>query len=155
MLDNGIQQQQIARILQTQSRVESFTAAAQNVANDAADITFDYTDIRAAAEHVKTDFKNSTMIGLTNGVPNDGISYSKKAIKDQKLLAAIRQAFKELIDDPKNAAIFDVYSHTDYITPGKDANPDQALNWEIKENGHYNDATKEIQDAINLIKDSQ
>ncbi|WP_338987291.1 PhnD/SsuA/transferrin family substrate-binding protein [Spiroplasma endosymbiont of Dasysyrphus albostriatus] len=155
MLDNGVEKTEIADILKNQSRVESFTAAAQNVANGASDITFGYTDIRADAEQVKKDYENTTMIGLTSGVPNDGISYSKKAIKDQKLLAAIREAFKELINDPKNAEIFDVYSHTDYITPSKDATPEQAATWETEQNDKYNQATNEIKDAIDLIKASQ
>lgn len=101
MLDNGIAENQIANILKNQARVETFTAAAEYVANDSCDITFGYTDIRADAKNVQKDFANTTMIGLTSGVPNDGISYSKKAIKDPKLLAAIREAFKELMADKK------------------------------------------------------
>lgn len=151
MLDNGVNKKQIANILQNQSRVESYTAA-QNIANGAAAITFGYTDIRADAEHVKEDYANSTIIGLTSGIPNDGIDYSKKVIKDQKLLTAIRKVFKELILDSKNADIFDVYSHTDYFTPSENATPEEALAWEISENNNYNVATKEIQSAIDLIK---
>lgn len=155
MLDNGIERGQIADILKNQSRVESFTAAAEYVANDSCDITFGYTDIRADAENVQKDFANTTMIGLTNGVPNDGISYSKKAIKDPKLLAAIREAFKQLIKDPKNTSIFDVYSHTNYITPDKNATPEEAVAWEAKENKTYNDASIEIAAALQLIRESQ
>ncbi|WP_425381721.1 PhnD/SsuA/transferrin family substrate-binding protein [Spiroplasma endosymbiont of Polydrusus pterygomalis] len=155
MLDNGIEEKQIANILKNQARVESFTAAAEYVANDSCDITFGYTDIRADAEHVQKDFANTTMVGLTSGVPNDGISYSKKVIKDPKLLAAIREAFKELIEDRKNASIFDVYSHTNYITPDKNATPEEALAWEVKENKIYDNATNEIQAALKLIKESQ
>ncbi len=155
MLDNGIVENQIANILKNQARVESFTAAAEYVANDSCDITFGYTDIRADAENVQKDFANTTMVGLTSGVPNDGISYSKKAIKDPKFLAAIREAFKELIADPKNASIFDVYSHTNYITADKNATPEEALAWEVKENKTYDNATNEIQVALKLIKESQ
>lgn len=155
MLDNGIERDQIADILKNQSRVESFTAAAEYVANDSCDITFGYTDIRADAENEKIDFANTTIVGLTNGVPNDGISYSKKAIKDPKLLAAIREAFKQLIKDPKNASIFDVYSHTNYITPDKNATPEEVMAWEAKENKIYNDASIEIGAALQLIRESQ
>lgn len=155
MLDNGVPRTQVANILKHQARAESFTAAAEYAGTNSCDITFGYTDIRADAANVQKDFANTTMIGLTNGIPNDGISYSKKAIIDPKLLAAIRQAFKELINDPKNAAIFNVYSHTDYITPDKNATATEALNWEIKENKTYSDATREIETALELIKQSQ
>lgn len=156
MLDNGIDRNKISGILRTQSRAKSYTDAAQSVANNATNITVGYTDIRADAENVNKDYQNTTMIGLTSGIPNDGISYSKKAIKDFKLLSAIRQAFKQLINDKDSniAGIFDVYSHTDYVVPDKNATPDQALAWEISENAKYDEATKEIQAAIDLIKQS-
>lgn len=155
MLDNSIEENQIANILKKQARVESFTAAAEFVANDSCDITFGYTDIRADAENVQKDFTNTIMVGLTSGVPNDSISYSKKAFKDPKLLAAVREAFKELIEDPKNASIFDIYSHTNYSTPDKNATPEEALAWEVKANKIYDNATNEIQAALKLIKESQ
>lgn len=106
------------------TRVTSYSVGAQNISTDASEMTVGYTDIRADMPNdnaIKTAYANSSIVGITNGIYNDGISYSKSVIKDSNLLYAIREAFEKLIQDPANKKIFSVYQHTGYKIPDSDS----------------------------------
>lgn len=124
--DNNAQRQ-ISSILKNQPRATSYPDATQQLSNGDAEIIVGYTDIRADATSnsiVAKVYDGSSIIGLTDGILNDGIDYSKKSITDPKLVWALRKSFKELIEDPANKAIFAVYGHNNYTIPDSDSAAD-------------------------------
>ncbi|WP_347938354.1 phosphonate ABC transporter substrate-binding protein [Mycoplasma feriruminatoris] len=102
-------------------------------------ITFGFSDIRfrdrqtdgKTPEEVKKErnkekeiFENSMVIGASQSIYNDGISYSKSnksVFKDKQLLEDVRQSFVDLINENSEAKkVFKIYNHERYIVPGKE-----------------------------------
>ncbi|WP_434328617.1 phosphonate ABC transporter substrate-binding protein [Mycoplasma capricolum subsp. capricolum] len=123
----------------------SFTESATTIGNKEAKlenspyaITFGFSDIRfrdrqtdgkkenEVKEERKNEmslFENSMVIGASQSIYNDGISYSKSkksVLRDKKLLEDVRQSFVDLIDKNEEAKkIFKLYNHVTYVRPEK------------------------------------
>ncbi|MCK8462003.1 PhnD/SsuA/transferrin family substrate-binding protein [Mycoplasma capricolum subsp. capricolum] len=123
----------------------SFTESATTIGNKEAKlenspyaITFGFSDIRfrdrqtdgkkenEVKEERKNEmslFENSMVIGASQSIYNDGISYSKSkksVLRDEKLLEDVRQSFIDLIDKNEEAKkIFKIYNHVGYVSPEK------------------------------------
>lgn len=123
----------------------SFTESATTIGNKEAKlenssyaITFGFSDIRfrdcqtdgkkenEVKEERKNEmslFENSMVIGASQSIYNDGISYSKSkksVLRDKKLLEDVRQSFIDLIDKNEEAKkIFKIYNHVGYVSPEK------------------------------------
>ncbi|MDP4040831.1 Vmc-like lipoprotein signal peptide domain-containing protein [Mycoplasma mycoides] len=100
-------------------------------------ITFGFSDIRfrdrqtdgkdqgkvkEERQKEKELFDNSLVIGASQSIYNDGISYSKSSksvFKDKQLLDDVRQSFVDIIEKNDEAKkIFKIYNHERYIVPG-------------------------------------
>ncbi|CBW53794.1 substrate-binding domain-containing protein [Mycoplasma mycoides] len=82
----------------------------------------DESKIKEERQKEKELFDNSLVIGASQSIYNDGISYSKSSksvFKDKQLLDDVRQSFVDLIEKNDEAKkIFKIYNHERYIVPG-------------------------------------
>ncbi|QVK06070.1 substrate-binding domain-containing protein [Mycoplasma mycoides] len=82
----------------------------------------DQGKIKEERQKEKELFDNSLVIGASQSIYNDGISYSKSSksvFKDKQLLDDVRQSFVDLIEKNDEAKkIFKIYNHERYIVPG-------------------------------------
>ncbi|WFQ91485.1 hypothetical protein MFERI14815_00071 [Mycoplasma feriruminatoris] len=125
-------------------------------------ITFGFADIRfrdrqtdgKTPEQLETErkrekelFENSMVIGASQSIYNDGISYSKSnksVFKDKKLLEDVRQSFVDLIkQNPEAKKVFKIYNHEEYIVPGKE------IDQEISKSNENIESIKELVKNIN------
>ncbi|WBX36510.1 Vmc-like lipoprotein signal peptide domain-containing protein [Mycoplasma capricolum] len=147
----------------------SFTESATTIGNKEAKlenspyaITFGFSDIRfrdrqtdgkkenEVKEERKNEmslFENSMVIGASQSIYNDGISYSKSkksVLRDKKLLEDVRQSFIDLIDKNEEAKkIFKIYNHVGYVSPEK------TIDEEISKSNENIDSIKRMVKNIN------
>ncbi|WP_434329491.1 phosphonate ABC transporter substrate-binding protein [Mycoplasma capricolum subsp. capricolum] len=147
----------------------SFTESATTIGNKEAKlenspyaITFGFSDIRfrdrqtdgkkenEVKEERKNEmslFENSMVIGASQSIYNDGISYSKSkksVLRDKKLLEDVRQSFVDLIDKNEEAKkIFKIYNHVTYVRPEK------TIDEEISKSNENIDSIKKMVKNIN------
>ncbi|PTD31796.1 Vmc-like lipoprotein signal peptide domain-containing protein [Mycoplasma leachii] len=129
------------RIIKALSYTESATTIGNKEAkpeNSPYAITFGFSDIRfrdrqtdgKTENEVKEErknemslFENSMVIGASQSIYNDGISYSKSkksVLRDEKLLEDVRESFVDLINKNEEAKkIFKIYNHVTYVRPEK------------------------------------
>ncbi|WFQ95664.1 phosphonate ABC transporter phosphonate-binding protein [Mycoplasma feriruminatoris] len=168
----GLTEQEITTMLTVKSekrritRARSFTETAKIIGDKNAKqesseyaIAFGFGDIRfrdrqtdgKTQDQVKEErkkekeiFDNSMVIGASQSIYNDGISYSKSnksVFRDKKLLEDVRQSFVDLIENnPEAKKIFKIYNHEKYIVPGK------TIDEEISK------STKNIESIKELVK---
>ncbi|QVK02043.1 phosphonate ABC transporter substrate-binding protein [Mycoplasma mycoides subsp. capri] len=78
-------------------------------------------EVKKVREEEKDLFDNSIVIGASQSIFNDGISYSKSpksALKDKNLLDDLRKSFIDLINENQEAKkIFKIYNHEKYVSP--------------------------------------
>lgn len=78
-------------------------------------------EIKKVREKEKELFENSMVIGASQSIFNDGISYSKSPksiLRDKNLLDDLRKSFIDLIDKSQEAKkIFKIYNHEKYVVP--------------------------------------
>ncbi|WFQ94017.1 phosphonate ABC transporter substrate-binding protein [Mycoplasma feriruminatoris] len=153
------------RFVKALSFTESATAIGDKNATSKSSpyaITFGFADIRfrdrqtdgktpeqlkTEREHEKGLFENSMVIGASQSIYNDGISYSKSnksVFKDKKLLEDVKQSFVDLIDkNPEAKKIFKIYNHEEYIVPGKE------IDQEISKSNENIESIKKLVKNIN------
>ncbi|WFQ92308.1 phosphonate ABC transporter substrate-binding protein [Mycoplasma feriruminatoris] len=103
--------------------------------------------VKAERDFEKEIFENSMVIGASQSIYNDGISYSKSnksVFGDKKLLEDVRQSFVDLIEKNHEAKkIFKIYNHKRYIVPK------QTIDQEISKSNENIESIKELVKNIN------
>ncbi|ATZ18406.1 phosphonate transport system substrate-binding protein [Williamsoniiplasma somnilux] len=137
----------------TLTKQGSYPEAAKAVANGTVKFAVGFSDIRGELPDFaesKDLFKKTTVIGLGEQIINDGIVYSRKRIQDSDFLSDVRESFVDLVKDPENKKIFDVYNHSGYVVP-KDS--ENAISWEASQDQNIQDTTTAAEEMKALIKD--
>ncbi|AVN63951.1 hypothetical protein CG006_03160 [Mesoplasma florum] len=149
----GFNDEQVKYIYTKSNRQADYPSAAQYVSNTSNGVAVGFSDIRYEikdeAASIKA-FKNTSVIGMSDKIINDGIMYSRKRINDDKIIKDLRDSFKDLISKEENKEIFNVYNHTDYIGPKEEQTP---IEWETALDKEITVTSVEAEKIETLIKD--
>ncbi|AAT75931.1 unknown lipoprotein [Mesoplasma florum L1] len=144
--------QQVKYIYINSKKQENYPSAAEVVSNSES-VAVGFSDIRYEikdeAASIKA-FKNTSVIGMTDKIINDGIMYSRKRVNDDKVIKDLRDSFKDLISKEENKEIFNVYNHADYIGPEGEQAP---IEWETALDKEITVTSVEAEKIEALIKD--
>ncbi|QGS51660.1 lipoprotein [Spiroplasma tabanidicola] len=114
----GLNDTQVKKLWDLKTRQESYPEAASKLNSQSFDFAVGYSDIRNEISNESESleaFKNTVVVGASDAILNDGIQYSRKKLKDEKLISDLRKSFEELAIS--EADIFKIYNHTGYVGP--------------------------------------
>ncbi|AVN59182.1 lipoprotein [Mesoplasma florum] len=149
----GFNDEQVKYIYTKSNKQVDYPSAAQYVSNTSNGFAVGFSDIRYEikdeADSIKA-FKNTSVIGMSDKIINDGIMYSRKRVNDDKVIKDLRDSFKDLISKEENKEIFNVYNHADYIGPKEEQT---SIEWEAALDKEITITSVEAEKIETLIKD--
>ncbi|ATQ35751.1 phosphonate transport system substrate-binding protein [Mesoplasma entomophilum] len=149
----GFNDNQIKYIYQNSVKQIDYPSGAQNVSAQKDGVAVGFSDIRYEIANLSDSisaFKNSSVIGMSDKIINDGIMYSRKRVQDKKIIKDLRDSFKDLISKDENKNIFKVYNHTGYIGPDENQ---ESIEWEKTLDTQISTSSVQADEIEKLIKD--
>ncbi|WP_027063003.1 PhnD/SsuA/transferrin family substrate-binding protein [Mesoplasma seiffertii] len=148
----GLNNEEIVKVYHNAQTQSSYPDVASKLGTGQTKMAVGYSDIRIEIkdnQELTKAFNNSQVVGVSEGILNDGIAYSRKALKNQTaLITDLRTAFQDLVSKPENKEIFDVYKHSGYNGPGEE----DASKWEASLDQNIDLNSVKAQEIMNLIK---